>query len=126
MFHNAAWEAPLIEAPSLARVDDGRYCLLYSGGWWASDGYAIGYATGPAPLGPFRKETETGPWLASEPGPGPAGPGGAEVFADRDGHWHLAFHAWTAPEVGYDAGGVRSLWIERLDFEDGRPVLAGD
>ena len=37
--------------------------------------------------------------------------------------WRIAFHAWTPPRVGYDDGGTRSLWIERLAFEDGRPVI---
>ena len=119
--HDAAWEEPLVEAPSLARVGDGSYVLFYSGGWWEDDTYAIGYATGAGPLGPFQKETEKGPWLASEDNM--AGPGGAEVFADADGGWHLAFHAWTPPKVGYENGGARSLWIAPLDFADGRPVL---
>jgi beta-xylosidase len=118
---DAAWEQPLVEAPSLARVAEGAYVLFYSGGWWESDGYAVGYATGAAPLGPFRKETVSEPWLAS--GPGMAGPGGAEVFIAADGGWRIAFHAWTPPRIGYDAGGERSLWIERLAFEDGHPVL---
>jgi hypothetical protein len=129
--HDAAWEDPLVEAPSLARIGDprrsggvprDRYVLFYSGGWWESDGYAIGYATAPAPLGPFRKETADGPWLASAAGM--AGPGGAEVFIDAGGQWRLAFHAWTPPQVGYEAGGVRSLWIGQLSFENGRPRLA--
>ncbi|HEV7534326.1 MAG TPA: glycoside hydrolase family 43 protein [Acidimicrobiia bacterium] len=125
------WEAPLIEAPSLARVADGSrgpggvpgngYVLFYSGGWWESAGYAVGYATGPAPLGPFRKETRSGPWLASMPGM--AGPGGAEVFIAADGDRRIAFHAWTPPRIGYSAGGRRSLWIERLACDGGRPVL---
>ena len=95
--------------------------LFYSGGGWWSDGYAVGYATGPGPLGPFRKETVAGPWLATVGGM--AGPGGAEVFTDAAGDRRIAFHAWTPPRVGYENGGARSLWIERLDFEDGRPVL---
>jgi beta-xylosidase len=119
--HEAGWEAPLVEAPSLARVGEGTYVLFYSGGWWESDGYAVGYATGPSPLGPFRKETPDGPWLASAPGM--AGPGGAEVFVAADGEWRIAFHAWTPPRVGYDRGGVRSLWIERLDFHGGTPRI---
>jgi beta-xylosidase len=121
LHHDAPWEKPLVEAPSLARLAESTYVLFYSGGWWESDGYAIGYASGPAPLGPFHKETESGPWLASEPGM--AGPGGAEVFTDADGEWRIAFHAWTPPQVGYENGGARSLWIERLDFKDGRPTL---
>jgi beta-xylosidase len=116
----AAWEKPLVEAPSLVRIGD-SYGLFYSGGWWESDTYAVGFATAAAPLGPFRRATETGPWLAS--GPGMAGPGGAEVFTDALGEWRIAFHAWTPPKVGYDRGGVRSLWIEPLRFEDGHPRL---
>jgi hypothetical protein len=54
-----------------------------------------------------------------------AGPGGAEVFPDRDGSWRMAFHAWTPDRVGYENGGVRSLWVERIAFEDGRPGVAG-
>ena len=119
--YDCAWEEPLVEAPCLARVGDGAYVLFYSGGWWESDTYAIGYATGPGPLGPFHNETEDVPWLASEEGR--AGPGGAEVFIDADGGWRLAFHAWTPPKVGYDQGGARSLWIESIEFRDGRPVL---
>jgi beta-xylosidase len=124
--HDAAWERPLIEAPSLVRTGEGAYVLFYSGGWWESDGYAVGYATGPGPLGPFEKETTDGPWLGSMPGM--AGPGGAEVFpiageAGAEGEWRIAFHAWTPPRVGYPAGGRRSLWIEPLRFDDGRPTL---
>ena len=129
--HDAAWEEPLVEAPSLARVADrsrgpggvprDEYVLFYSGGWWESGGYAVGYATGPAPLGPFRKETRDGPWLASDAGM--AGPGGAEIFTAADGEWRIAFHAWSPDRVGYEAGGRRSLWIGRLAFEEGRPVL---
>jgi len=130
--HDAAWEEPLVEAPSLARVTAGtrgsggvprnEYVLFYSGGWWESDGYGIGYATGRAPLGPFHKETEDGPWLST--GEGMAGPGGAEVFTDTGGGWRIVFHAWVPPRVGYESGGVRSLWAERLGFADGRPLLS--
>ena len=121
--HDADWERPLIEAPSLIRTADGPegYMLFYSGGWWESDRYAVGYATGPGPLGPFHKETVDGPWLASELGM--AGPGGAEVFTATDGEWRIALHAWTPPRIGYAAGGKRSLWIEPLAFDDGGPVV---
>lgn len=120
--HDASWEEPLIEAPSLVRPTEETYVLFFSGGWWEGAGYGVGYATGQAALGPFRKITETGPWLAAS-APAMAGPGGAEVFADADGQWRIAFHAWTPPRIGYDHGGARSLWIEPLAFEAGRPVL---
>ena len=119
---DAPWEKPLVEAPSLARLGDDSYVPVLQRRL-VGVGRVRRSATPPArrPLGPFRKETETGPWLASEPGM--AGPGGAEVFPDADGGWRIAFHAWTPPRVGYDDGGARSLWIERLEFRDGGPVL---
>jgi Glycosyl hydrolases family 43 len=121
--HDADWEQPLIEAPSLIRTGDGPggYVLFYSGGWWESDSYAVGYATGSGPLGPFHKETVDESWLASAPGM--AGPGGAEAFTAADAEWRIAFHAWTPPRIGYAAGGKRCLWIERLAFDNGRPVV---
>ena len=33
------------------------------------------------------------------------GPGSPAAFTDPQGAWWLAYHAWTAPAVGYDAGG---------------------
>jgi hypothetical protein len=51
------------------------------------------------------------------------GPGGQEVFLDRDGQTWMAFHAWTAPHTSYAAGGVRSLRVARLTFGAGGPVI---
>ena len=64
--NDASWETPLIENPTLVRVDR-RYILLYSGGWWESDRYATGYATGDTPLGPCTKLTSEQPLHASDP-----------------------------------------------------------
>lgn len=114
-----AWEAPAIEAPSLVFAG-GAYHLFYSAGPWESASYCVGYATGDAPLGPFRKESPR-PWMTSRQEA--AGPGGAEVFTDASGSLRIAYHAWTPPNIGYGAGGVRSLWIDRLRFVGGRPVL---
>src|SRR5205085_575715 len=52
------------------------------------------------------------------------GPGGPSLFTDADGAWWMAYHAWTAPAVGYPAG-VRSLRIDKLAFVDGEPELLG-
>ena len=53
---------------------EGRYVLLYSGGWWESAGYATGYATCDSPLGPCAKVTTERPLHTN--GGGVAGPGG--------------------------------------------------
>jgi hypothetical protein len=118
--HDRAWERPLIEAPSLV-LHGGRYFLFYSAQWWESDGYAVGYATGRHPLGRFRKDTRSRPWLAA--GEQAVGPGGQEFFTGGDGALHMCYHAWAPGAVGYHAGGVRSLHLARIDFTGGRPTI---
>ncbi|MGI8752525.1 MAG: glycoside hydrolase family 43 protein [Acidimicrobiales bacterium] len=120
LVHDRRWERPLIEAPSM--VFAGRYWLFYSGGWWESDGYGIGYATAPHPLGPWTKQSRRRPWAASS---APAlGPGGAEVFSAHDGSLYLAYHAWSEGAVGYRSDGARTLRIGELDLSGSTPALA--
>lgn len=118
--HDRGWEVPLVEAPSMMRVDD-TYFLFYSANWWESSSYAIGYATSHAPLGRCYKVTKWRAWLASTGEV--VGPGGQELFVDHEGATWMAYHAWLAGRVGYAAGGARGLWLSRVDFVDGRPVL---
>ena len=115
------WEHPRIEAPSVIGFKD-RYFLFYSGGDWASVGYATGYALGKSPLGPFSKVTRRDPWISSRPGA--AGPGGAEVFLDLSGGLRIAYHAWHPDRVGYEGGGTRRLFVDRMDFDGERPVIS--
>ena len=112
--NDAGWETPLIENPALVRVD-GRYMLLYSGGWWQSDSYATGYATCDTPLGPCTKLTTDHPLHASDLGV--AGPGGATVISGPAGDMWLAHHGWTPNAIGYPAGGARSLRFESLRWD---------
>jgi beta-xylosidase len=109
--NDASWETPLIENPALLRVD-GRYMLLYSGGWWESDTYATGYATCDTPLGPCTKVTTEQPLHASDASV--AGPGGATVITGPAGDMWLAHHGWAPGFIGYAAGGARSLRFASL------------
>lgn len=111
------WEEPLIENPSMLR-HDGCYYLIYSANWWESDRYAVGYATGPTPCGPFTKREE-GPILQSL-GEGERGPGGASFFRDEEGEPWIAYHAWSARATSYWAGGARSLRLAKVGFNEGR------
>lgn len=115
------WESPLIEGPSMV-MDAGTYYLFYGGNWWESASAAIGYAVCDTPLGPCAKDTTAEPWLSSS---GAAtGPSGPAFFADASGALWLAYHAWAPSQVGYAAGGARSLWMDRVRFTGGRPVIA--
>jgi hypothetical protein len=42
-----------------------------------------------------------------------------------DGGLWLAYHAWDSAAVGDEVGGQRSLWLDRLGFEGGRPRVHG-
>ena len=99
------WETFTIEQPALVR-SGATYYLFYSGGYWESRGYAVGYATGPSPRGPFTKQTASRPWLGSSDGT--IGPGAFDVFTGPDGTPWASFHAWSGP-VGYVNGGKRTL-----------------
>jgi hypothetical protein len=106
------WDDHVVENPAMTLGADG-YHLVYSGSLWDSDRYAVGVARCDGPLGPCTPRASA-PVLAS--GDGVLGPGGATVVAGPDGVRSLAFAAWTAPRVGYRAGGARSLYV--------RPVTA--
>ena len=117
---DAAWEKPVIEGPAVVRAGD-TYYLFYGGAWWESSRASIGYATATKALGPYVKTTRRQPWLASRRFA--AGPSGPHCFTDVDGAMWMAYHAWEPGRVGYADGGVRSLWLDRIRFTAGRPVL---
>lgn len=114
------WERPLIENPAMVR-HNGKYYLFYSGNWWESHEYAIGYAVCETPTGPCEKPLDE-PWFKYE---APVmGPGGQMFFTDEEGNLWMAYHAWTGAAVGYPEG-ERSLHIDLVTFEGDRPVTNG-
>lgn len=116
----AGWEHPTIEGPTMVAVGATWY-LFYGAGDWDTQNAAIGYATCASPLGPCIKATTTGPWLATRANR--AGPSGPAVFSDATGATWIAYHAWAPGRVGYEHGGVRSLWLDRLSFTRDGPVV---
>jgi beta-xylosidase len=96
---------------------DGRYLLFYSGSDYASDDYAVGYATCKGPLGPCTDAAEN-PILKTACRA--RGPGHSALLAVRGRTW-IVYHAWRPNH----AGDKRQLWIDRLDWHDGKPVVHG-
>jgi beta-xylosidase len=112
--NDQVWEANVVEAPMMWK-HDGRYYLFYSGNDYASDGYAVGYATCKGPLGPCVDAPEN-PILATKcraHGPG------HNAIVEVDGQDWIVYHAWRR----LHAGDKRELWISRLDWRDGKPVV---
>lgn len=92
-----SWEGNVVENPSMVRYD-GKIYLLYSANRYSTADYAIGYAVCRGPAGPCRRRAP-GPLLAT--GGSVAGPGGPDVFVDRDGSLRMAYAAWDRGHVGY-------------------------
>ena len=115
------WERPLIENPAMVKHND-KYYLFYSGNWWESHEYAIGYAICETVTGPCEKPLKE-PWFKYK---APVmGPGGETFFTDKEGNLWMAYHAWTGAKVGYSGGGERTLHIDLVTFEGDKPVTNG-
>lgn len=115
------WEDTVIEAPTLIERD-GTYYMFFSGGYFASADYAVGYATADDLRGPYADSPDN-PILKTKPPA--AGPGHQTIIADKDGELWMAYHAWDAKKIGGDAGGQRMLWLDELVWEGDRPVVRG-
>jgi beta-xylosidase len=121
--HNdAAWEGSLVEAPSMWK-HAGRYYLFYSANSFDTPNYAVGYATCTSVYGPCRDAPEN-PILHSRCAA--AGPGHQTLFLDARGQTWMAYHAWEPAHVGDSPGAPgRLLWIDRVDWKNGKPVVHG-
>ncbi|MEY2434181.1 MAG: hypothetical protein QOC92_3906 [Acidimicrobiaceae bacterium] len=114
----AGWQNSGVENPSMVEAA-GAYWLLYSGAYWATSKYAMGFARCDGPLGPCR-EMSGSPWVSTR---GEViGPGGGAFFRGPDGVLRLAYHAWSGG-TGYGAGGRRALHLEVIDVDAAGPSI---
>src|SRR5262249_29255359 len=115
-----SWEPPTVEAPSMMPAPGGGFLLFYSADDWTTAHYKVGTAWCATPTSPCTRTYAT-PTLATRDTM--AGPGGQSVFQDTIGNWYMAFHAWTAPFIGYqnppDPRYARSLRILPITFPTG-------
>ncbi len=118
------WEGHVIEAPTMFKRD-GKFFLFYSGNNYAGHEYAVGYAVCDSPLGPCQKAAEN-PILASDLSNKEAmviGPGHQSVLQVGEQTW-LVYHAWEVVSNSR-RGDRRLMWLDRLEWVDGRPVVNG-
>ena len=113
------WQGQLVEAPEML-AHAHQFLLFYSANDYASDKYAIGYATCTGPLGPCH-DASPSPWLHSTAAA--AGPGHCFPFTLPDGSTWLLFHAWPPDAIGSQSPG-RQLWLARVTFSGAVPVIA--
>jgi beta-xylosidase len=109
-----------VEGPFVIRQGN-FYYLFYSANDWNGD-YAMGYAVGRSPLGPFTK-CACNPILHGTAAI--LGPGGGSVVEGPDARQWLLFHAWDDGGLeGYQAGGIRAMLLEPIGWQDTRAVVA--
>lgn len=113
------WQGTLIEAPEMVR-HGADHVLFYSANAFDSDRYAVGYALCRTAAGPCTDAA--GPILRSNDAA--AGPGHCFVVTDEAGQTWMLYHAWAPDAVGSTDPG-RQLWLDRLDWTGGRPVVRG-
>jgi beta-xylosidase len=115
--HNdAVWEGGVVEGPVLWR-HDGGYVLFYSGNDYANDAYAVGYATCVSPQGPCEDAPENPILKSACRASGP----GHNAIVEVDGQSWIVYHAWLPGKQG----DKRVLWVDRLDWKDGKPTVEG-
>lgn len=128
----AAWESRSVTAHEVnRRWTEGscifrhgdRYYLMYSANFFGGAHYAVGYATGRSPLGPFTKAAGN-PVLERNTGSGGAvsGTGHNSMVLSPDGREMLCvYHARTTA-----TGNERMVFIDRMRIlDDGRLVVDG-
>ena len=119
--YDAAWENPLIEAPSVVH-NGATYDPFYSANWWNTNRYSIGYATRhPTCSGHIPKQQRR--HRGSRRTARSAGPGGQEWLTDDSGQLRMAYHGWQPNRVGYPDG-ARSLRLATVSMAGSSPVAS--
>ncbi|KAH7166092.1 glycosyl hydrolase [Dactylonectria macrodidyma] len=93
MDHIESEDGPLVEAPNLVQLDDGRYLLFFSSHMYTDDAYDVKYAVADSIEGPYIRGAEP---LLSTPDLGLKGPGGGTSSEDGG---VLVFHAYCRSRV---------------------------
>lgn len=127
--NDVAWEAHVIEAPTMVRHED-RYILFFSAnhfGWETHQRlspYSIGYAECKGPMGPCT-DAPKNPILNSYNDRKTgclSGPGHQSVF-DVGGRQFISFHAWAATSGCRRFENRRYLYVAPILWKDGLPKI---
>ncbi|MES2648817.1 MAG: glycoside hydrolase family 43 protein [Bacteroidota bacterium] len=101
---------------------DSVYYIMYSANHFGGAYYAIGYATGSSPLGPFKKAANN-PVLQKNTGKGGlvSGTGHNSITYSPDGkEMFCVYHGRTAK-----TGDERVVFIDRMQVKNGRITISG-
>lgn len=103
-----------LEGPCVVRRA-GRWHLLYSGGAWMAETYALGHAVADHPLGPWTQPQAHRPMLGTVPGR-VIGPGHCSIVQTPTGRDVLAYHAWDPALT------ARRMFLDPIAWTEAGPV----
>ncbi len=121
--NDKVWEGRVVEAPTMWKQDD-QYYLFFSGNDYAGIPYAVGYATCESAMGPCEDAPENPILKSALRKPPVIGPGHQTIVLDKDGETWLVYHAYEVTTGGTKTN-RRMVWIDQLDWENGKPVVRG-
>jgi len=105
---NSDW--PVTEGPTVLKQNN-QYIMLYSANDFRNPNYAVGFATSPSPLGPWKKSTSNP--IISKNSLKINGTGHGDVFLDGDRRLNYVLHT----HFSKDTVGPRKTAIIKLDFK---------
>jgi beta-xylosidase len=92
-------------------LKDGRYYFMWSEGGWTGPNYAVAYAIGVTPFGPFER---AGRILQQDPSVA-TGAGHHSVLQAPSGKWYIVYHRRPLGETDRNS---RVVCIDELRFDD--------
>jgi beta-xylosidase len=101
---------------------EGIYYMTFSANGFNTKEYCVAYATADNPLGPWTKADEN-PILKANMAIGVSGPGhNSFAWSPNGKELFMIYHVHTFPDK---PGGDRAVYIDRVNFVDGKMVVAG-
>ena len=99
-------------------LKDGKYYFMWSEGGWTGRDYAVAYAVGTSPFGPFER---VGRILQQDPSIATGAGHHSVIQSPRSGTWYIVYHRRPLGETDRNH---RVVCIDELHFENGliRPV----
>jgi beta-xylosidase len=93
-------------------LKDGKYYFMWSEGGWTGPNYAVAYAVGDSPFGPFER---VGRILQQDPAVATGAGHHSVLHASRSGRWYIVYHRRPLGETDRNH---RVVCIDELRFDD--------
>jgi len=97
-------------------IKDGKYYFMWSEGGWTAPNYAVAYAVGSSPFGPFARVGK----ILQQDSTVATGAGHHSVLQSPSGNWYIVYHRRPLGETDRNH---RVVSIDELRFDDRGMIL---